>query len=197
MKTKSALLTLALLAGLATSTLAQTPKSDLSVEEGIVLNITAKVQAIDHEKREVTLKGPLGNEVTFTVDQRVKRLNEVKVGDDVTADYYVSLAAELRKPTPEEEKEPLVILDAKARAPKDTTPAGGQLRMFKVVTTVEGLERPTRLITLKGPRGNYVSVRARDLQNLEMLRLGDTVVVTYTEALAISLEKAAPKTPKG
>jgi len=64
--------------------------------------------------------------------------------------------------------------------------------MFRVVTTVEGLERPTRLVTLKGPLGNYVSVRARNVDNLEKLRLGDTIVVTYTEALAISLEKAPP-----
>jgi len=47
----------------------------------------------------VTRKGPLGNQITFTVEQRVKRLNKIKVGDDVTADYYISLAAELRQPT--------------------------------------------------------------------------------------------------
>ena len=47
----------------------------------------------------MTRKGPLGNQITFTVEQRVKRLNKIKVGDDVTADYYISLAAELRQPT--------------------------------------------------------------------------------------------------
>src|SRR4051812_2869681 len=63
----------------------------LTAERTILVSITAKVEAIDPAKREVTLKGPLGNVVTFVVDQRVKRLNEVKVGDEVTADYYVSL----------------------------------------------------------------------------------------------------------
>ena len=39
--------------------------------------MTAKITAIHHAKCEVTLKGPLGNVVTFVVDERVKRLNEV------------------------------------------------------------------------------------------------------------------------
>src|SRR5580765_4827465 len=54
--------------------------------DSVLVSITAAVEAIDIVKREATLKGPLGNRVTFTVDQRVKRLDEVKVGDFVTAD---------------------------------------------------------------------------------------------------------------
>jgi hypothetical protein len=158
--------------------------------------VTAKVEAIDQAKREVTLKGPLGNVVTFVVDERVKRLNEVKVGDEVTADYYVSLAGELRAPTEDEKKNPLTILAGAARAPKYTSPAGGALRAFKVVATVTGLDLPTQSVTLEGPLGNSGTIRAESVDNLKKLRLGDTVVVTYTEALAISLQKAQPAAKK-
>jgi hypothetical protein len=78
----------------------------LSAERSILTSVTAKVEAIDYAKREVTLKGPLGNVVSFAVDERVQRLNEVKVGDEVTAEYYVSLAGELRTPTAEEKNIP-------------------------------------------------------------------------------------------
>ncbi|MCX6922999.1 MAG: hypothetical protein NT154_07295, partial [Verrucomicrobia bacterium] len=61
-------------------------------KEAVLVTLTASVEAIDPATREVTLKGPLGNTVTFTVDQRVKRLDEVKVGDLVRADYYISIA---------------------------------------------------------------------------------------------------------
>ena len=162
----------------------------LSTEDEVLISVTATVQAIDLEKRELTLKGPLGNVTTLTVDKAVKRLDEVKVGDDVTAKYYVSVAAELREPTDEEKQSPLVVAEGVAKAPKGTAPAAGGLRVIRVVATVEGLERPTRLLTLKGPRGNYLSVRARDVNKLEKLRLGDTIVVTFTEALAVALEKA-------
>ncbi len=161
----------------------------LTREDTLLVTVTAKVEAIDHASREVTLRGPLGNVVTFVVDERVKRLAEVKVGDEVTADYYVSLAGELREPTAEERAAPLTVLDASARAPEGTMPAGGGLRAFKVVATVEGLDRPTRSVTLRGPLGNFLTVRARDVNNFQRLHLGDTIVVTYTEALAVSLDK--------
>jgi hypothetical protein len=162
-------------------------------EEAVLVSVTASVESIDLAKREMTLKGPLGNTVTVTVDQRVKRLDEVKVGDLVRADYYVSIAAELRKPTAEEEKTPLVVIDAAAKAPPGTAPAAGGLRRFKVVTTVEGLDRPTETITVKGPGGNYLTARVADPSRLTQLRIGEKIIVTYTEALAISLEKAEKK----
>jgi Cu/Ag efflux protein CusF len=157
--------------------------------EAVLVEVTASVEAIDPKTREVTLKGPMGNEVTFTVDERVKRFDEIKVGDHVHADYYVSVAAELRKPTAEEEKNPLVVLDAAGKAPPGTSPAAGGLRRFKVVTTVEGLDRPTQSITVKGPMGHYLTTRVADPANLTKMHIGDHIVVVYTEALAISLEK--------
>jgi hypothetical protein len=166
-----------------------TSAARMTREDAVLVAVTASVEAIDPEKREVSLKGPLGNTVTFTVDPRVKRLGEVKVGDLVRADYYVSFAAELRKPTPEEEKTPFVLLETTAKAPPGASPAAGALRQFKVVTTIEGLDRPTQTVTVKGPRGNYLTARVADPSRLTQVRIGENVVITYTEALAISLEK--------
>lgn len=170
--------------------------ADLTRGEALLVEVTAKVEAVDPEKREVTLKGPLGNVVTLAVDQRVKRFNEIQVGDEVSAEYYVAVLAELREPTAEEKESPLTVLGTLAKAPPSTSPAAGGLRMFKVVATVEGLDRPTQSVTLKGPRGKYITVRARKLENLQKLRLGETVVVTYAEALAVSLEKKVAKANK-
>ena len=158
-------------------------------EDSVLVTVTASVESIDAAKREVTLKGPLGNTVTFTVDPRVKRLGEVKVGDLVRAEYYISFAAELRKPTPEEEKTPFVLLETTAKAPPGASPAAGALRQFKVVTTIEGLDRPTQTVTVKGPRGNYLTARVADPSRLTQVRIGENVVITYTESLAIALEK--------
>jgi hypothetical protein len=179
----------------AQETKAAVPKS-LSAERSLLVTVTAKVETVDQAKREVTLKGPLGNVVTFVVDKRVKRLQEVKVGDEVTADYYVSLAGELRAPTEGEKKTPLTVLEGVARAPKGASPAAGGLRAFKVVATVIGLDLPTQSVTLQGPLGNSGSIRAENVENLKQLRLGDTVVVTHTEALAISLQKSLPAKDK-
>ncbi len=165
------------------------PGAAMGRKEAVLVTLTASVEAIDPATREMTLKGPLGDTATFTVDKRVKRLDEVKVGDLVRADYYISIAAEVRKPTAEEAKHPLAVLDAAAKAPPGTEPAAGGLRRFKVVTTIEGLDRPTQTVTVKGPRGNYLTARVADPSRLTQVRIGETVVITYTEALAISLEK--------
>ena len=173
--------------------LTQEPKSSASPnpsrETAVLTSTTATVQAVDYAKRELTLKTEMGNTVSFIVDKRIERLNEIKVGDKVRAEYYVSLGAELREPTAEEEANPLTILHGLAKAPPGTEPAAGGLQQIRAVTTVEGLDLPTQTATLKGPRGNYFTVRAQDPENLKKLSLEDTVVVTYTEALAISLEK--------
>jgi hypothetical protein len=188
-----ALLALSACAILSAAESTATAPKPMTREEAVLVTVTAEVQAIDLQKREVTLKGPLGNSETFIVDQKVQRLNEVKVGDFVRADYYVSIAAEVRKPTPEEEKTPLVVLDAAAKAPPGASPAAGGLRRFKVVATIEGLDRPTQTVTVKGPRGNYLTARVADPSRLTQVRIGETIVITYTEALAISLEKTEKK----
>jgi len=189
----SALLAVGQYAALSAEETTGASATPMSRQKTVLATVTASVEAIDLTNREVTLKGPLGNSVTFTVDQRVKRLNEVKVGDFVRADYYVSIAAELRESTAEEKEHTLEIVQAAAKAPPGTSPAAGGLRRFKVVTTIEGLDRPTQTVTVKGPRGNYLTARVADPSRLTKARIGDNIVITYTEALAISLEKAEKK----
>ena len=161
--------------------------------EAIHATLSAEVTAIDLAKREVTLKGPQGNEVTVTAGDAVKRLDEVKVGDFVRVDYLVSVAAELRPPTPEEAQHPLVVMDAAGRAGADAAPAAGVARRFKVVTTIEALSLPDQTVTVKGPLGHYLTARVADPNRLAKLHLGETIVIVYTEALALSLDKVEKK----
>lgn len=159
--------------------------------EAMHATLSAEVTAVNLAARELTLKGPLGNEVTVAVSPAVKRLDEVKVGDFVRVDYLVSAVAELRKPTAEEAEHPLVIMDAAGRAGADSAPAGGVARRFKVVTTIEALNRPEQTITVKGPLGRYLTAHVADPDRLTKVHIGETIVIVYTEALALSLEKVA------
>jgi len=166
-----------------------------AVGDEILLTLTATIEALKLDTREVTLKGPAGNVYTFTVDPAVKRLAEFKVGDAVTLDYYASLAAELRAPTAEEKAEPLAILQDAGKGDATSAPKAGGYRVIRAVVTIEGLDRPTGTATVKGPRGNMVVVQVKDPAILPKLHLGDTMVVIYTEAFAVRLEKA-PAAPK-
>ena len=130
---------------------------------------------------------------SFTVDKRVERLNEVKAGNKIKVDYYVSLASEIREPTADEKENPITVLTAPAKAPPKTAPAAGGLRQIKAVVTVEGIDRPAEMVTLKGPLGNTITIKVLDPSRLNKVSLGDTVIVIYTESLAVSVEKVNRK----
>jgi len=170
------------------------PASEIAAplrEEHVLLSLAGRIEAIDYANREVTLKGQAGHVETFFVSEDVKRFGEAKVGDNVTAKYYAGFVAELRKPTPEEEKEPLVVLEGAGRAATSAAPAGGGVRRIKAVVTIEGLDRPTETITVRGPAGHYYMAHVADPENLTKMHIGDTIVVTLTEAAVVSLERAS------
>jgi hypothetical protein len=154
-------------------------------EQTTLVTVSTNVQSIDYETREVRLISGLGNEVSFVADSRIDRLDEIQVGDGVIADYYVSIAGEVRAPTELEMQTPYMEI-----ADGGTTPASGVSRAFKVVAMVVGLDLQTQSVNLLGPRGNTGNIVVQSLDNLRALRLGDSVTLTYIEALALSLQKA-------
>jgi hypothetical protein len=161
----------------------------LSRKDEVLITVTGKVKNIDHQKREISLEDQEGKMILMTVDASIKRLNEVKVGDIVSTDYYMSIAAELRPPTAAEVEKPFVVVEGQDRSPSGSLPSGIKGRTIKAVCTIEALDRPAESVTLKGPQGNFLVVRVLDPSRLTQGRIGDTVVVTYTEALAIRLDR--------
>ena len=63
-----------------------------------VSDITATVEDIDRDKREVTLKGPMGNVVKVKVDPSVGNLERIKKGDQITATRTEALAVSVEAP---------------------------------------------------------------------------------------------------
>ena len=163
--------------------------SDKPGEITQMISVTATVAAIDMNTRELTIVNLEGQAITFLVDEEVQRLDEFKRGDKIKVDYYVSLASEIREPTAEEKENPLVMIAGAGKASDDTAPAAAGLRQFKAVVTIVGIDRSAEMVTLQGPRGNYLITRVLHPSRLEKVKVGDTVIVTYTEAMAVSLEK--------
>ena len=168
----------------------------VKAERSMLVSASATVRAINLPTREVTLEGPNGNLLTLTVDTRVQRLNEVKVGDVVAVDYYISIAGEVRAPTEAEKANPLVVVEGAAKAPVGTSPAGGMLRTITAVMKVTEIDQPNMLVTLEGPNGNSITIKAESAENVARTHVGDTVVVNYTEALAVSLHPVAAPAAK-
>jgi len=158
-------------------------------EKWSLVTAQGKVTDINKETRDVTLMGSQGELVTITASDAVKRFDEISIGDTVTFDYYTYMKAEFRQPTEEELNEPLVVLVEGGKAPEGMDPAAIVGAQVKAVVTIEILNRPSMLATVKGPRGNYTSIPMEDEELMAQLHIGQVVILTYTEAMAVSLEK--------
>ena len=62
------------------------------------VTIKAVVEAINYDKRVITLKGPEGNIMTKHVDDSVQRLSEVKQGDEIVIQLTTAFAITVREP---------------------------------------------------------------------------------------------------
>jgi saccharopine dehydrogenase-like NADP-dependent oxidoreductase len=111
------------------------------------------------------------------------------VGDTVVATYMQALAADVREPTQEELEEPWVELDATAIAEAGMDPGVVGLRVVRAVCTIEGMNRVTRTVMIEDPRGKYHVIADVDTSRLEGLTLGTKVIMVYSQAVALTLEK--------
>ena len=59
----------------------------------------------------------------------------------------------------------------------------------KATVTVTAINSAKRLVSLRGPGGNVYKVKAGPQVQLEKLKVGDRLLATYVEAVAIKLEK--------
>jgi hypothetical protein len=158
-------------------------------EKWALVSIEASVEDINYDTREVTLMGPAGNLVTVIASEDVKRFNEIKVGDSVITEYWTFLRAEFREPTVEEKENPLVVLAAAGKAPEWVDPAAEVGAVVKAVVEVVAIDKESREVVIKGPRGKFLVLPVEDDAVLMNLKMGELVIMTYAEGVALSLEK--------
>ena len=79
-------------------------------------------------------------------------------------------------------------------------PAQAQIGEADSVTmkaSIEAIDKTARSVTLKGPRGNLVTVHADDsFKRFDQLKVGDIVTATFTVAVAARIRKAGDPEPK-
>ena len=188
------LASVALLIGVVQNASAKTVKTR---EISDTVTIHSTVTAVDKAKRLLTLKAQSGEITTLTVSPEVKYYDKVRVGDTVSATLTVHLLGELRKPTKEEEANPVSIVSAEARNNDSSAPAGGMGNQVKVVTKVISKDLVNQTVTLQGqgPEGISLTVKSKDSANLKKLKIGSTIIVTYTETMVVSLGIMPAKQP--
>lgn len=169
-------------AGAFTSALAQKP-----VTQGAAVTVTATIVAIDSTNRLITLKDKDGLTQTLAAGPDMKRFGELKVGDVVTFRYYESVVYAIQKPG---DKAPAPATGGIVRGtgPK---PGGTISEQMTAVVTIQAVDAKVPSVTIKAEDGSVMSFKVEDPKNIKDVKVGDRVQITYTRALAISVE--APK----
>ena len=160
------------------------------------VELSARVVGIDKATRTVTLKGPKGNVVDVVAGDEVRNFDQIRLGDNLVVRYLESLTLELKKtkgalPAPTER-------EAAARAQPGERQAVAGARQVTVLADVIGVDPAKKTITLKGPKGNVVVLDVHNPDQFKVVKKGDQVEATYTQALAVSIEpapKPAAKAP--
>ncbi len=155
------------------------------VTQGAVVSETFTIEAIDSKARIVSLKDKDGVIEDIYCPPEVKRFDALKVGDKVTFRYYESVVYQIRKPgsAPESPASgPAITRSA------GTRPGATISEQMTATVTVNAIDTKVPSVTITAADGRKMSFRVENPKNLEGVKVGDKVQITYTQALAISVQ---------
>jgi hypothetical protein len=151
--------------------------------------VSAVVEAIDYETRVVTVNRGDGESITFTASDEARNLDQVSVGDILMAEYQETISIQVMA---NEGHEPeTATVEAMARTAEGEMPGFAAMDAVVVTATVEEINIEANTFKLKGPDGTIEEYTARNPENLKRSKVGDLVVFTITESIAIVVEEAA------
>jgi len=155
------------------------------------VEVTSLVTAVDMPKRDLTLKSKDGTEVVVHASDSVRNLSSVKVGDEVAVSYTEQVSW---KVLPAGSAAPGMSTDAKLdRAAPGEKPGGKLGRSVTVTASITAIDKALRTVTLLGPGGDSFTLTPRDPKNLEKVKVGELLDITYSREFAIAVRSVQPK----
>jgi hypothetical protein len=144
-----------------------------------VLTLNGEVVAVDPASLLVTVKGAGRGSSTLQV-RSDKELEAVKPGDHVVVRYIEGAQVGKGKVGTAVPS----LKDGIVGAEPDGSPAKHPL-----VASVEGVDSANQEITIKGPDGSLETIEVTNPGHLAQIKVGDKIVITHVQALALSIEK--------
>jgi hypothetical protein len=150
------------------------------------VQLVAVIDAIDREARTVTLTGPQGKSRTLQARPDSNNIDKVEVGDKVNVEYIQHMSIEVYEGA-EGMKAGSGAMAAEAINKEGETPAS--MEMLTTVTTaiVKEINIEGNTFKLAWPNGEIQEYEAQQPENLKKAQVGDVVVLTFTEAIAMTL----------
>ena len=181
---RCALCAIALIGTIASS---QAMRQKTVITPGEIETATMTIRRIDVAKRFVVLRGDDGSEMGVFAPPEFTRFNELQMGDRVTITYYESIVYQLRRPYT---SRPAVSDEAAATESRAALPGATFSHQVTESVTVTAVNRDAGSITVKSRDGRTVSRRVQNPSDLDVVKRGDHIDITYTEAVLATVARA-------
>lgn len=150
------------------------------------LEATATVKNIDYKSRKITLIDENARSFDIIAGDEVKNLNQIKKGDVVNTKYTEAILYNLNKSGKMADHKETATAES---ARPGEMPAANVERKVTTTVIISNIDRKEPSITIKSPTGETQKVKVKHPERLEGVKVGDAMDVTYSEALAIKVEK--------
>ena len=143
------------------------------------------VTGVDQQRRLLALEGDDGGIAVLPVAEEFRDFDKLRVGDPVVVSYTEAIAWQVK---PSDKGAPGVSARETLSNPKPGESPGGAIeRAITITATITAFDVARGTVTLADPQGWSRTFKAQRPADLEHIRVGDLVDITYSEALALSV----------
>jgi hypothetical protein len=158
----------------------------VGIGSATVVTIHGKIITVNRSKKLVTLEGPQGKLVTLHV-YNPYNLAAAKAGEPFVAKFYEIVT--VRKKLPGESKPVASVAEGIVSAMPGQVPGAVAGTRREIVVTVDAIDIDKETVAVKGPDGSVETITVANPTNLKYLKVGDQIVLTLSNVVAIALEK--------
>lgn len=151
-----------------------------------VITVHGKIVSVDREKSTVTLQGPSGKPLTVHV-YNPYNLAAAKPGEPFVARFYEVVT--IRKKMQGEAIPSASLEQGIISASPGQTPGAAFGSQLQFVATITAIDTNKNTVELKGPDGKVETVNVANPENLAQVKVGEDIVITLTNVVAVALEK--------
>jgi hypothetical protein len=158
-----------------------------------VIVVHGQIVSVNQDKKLVTLQAADGKQVTVHV-YNPYNLAGAKPGESFVAQFYE--IATIQKLAPGQSPPAPSLTEGIVSAATGQTPGAALGSQYQFAVTVDSIDKNDKAVSIKGPDGVVEVVDVANPEMLDQMRIGETIVVTLTDAAVISLDKEARPDPE-
>ena len=151
-----------------------------------LVTVHGTIVSVDKQNQLVTLQGPKGKPISLHV-YNPYNLAAAKAGEPFVARFYEIVT--LRKKQPGEIIPSASLQEGLVSAAPGQTPGAAYGNQIQMVATITAIDTVKNTVELKGPDGTVETVNVANPDILARVKVGDEIVISLTNVIAIALEK--------